>query len=859
MERRHAERLNLFTFKLLELPVKTFRNYLIANFCALVPLWYVAFGWMPDQVRIYMRGQEAPGAISANGTGILGEYYDDWRGGREFRFYLRAEMEWKDLVFHFPGASGAGGVERVELQKWKVLSLGKAGSGLVKSGQGAHEYVFMNPRFDSVGFARGKVIWVFAALEVLLAILSWWSARRCHVESWKDLLPPTLALTLALTLLTQVALPVQSYWANRASYPYSSGELMEAIAWRFAWTSVLGIAAVASLARWFGRRVFDCIFSLAVCIYLEAGILSKGLATLNGDVFLLQNRTRALWDAAVWAAVFATVALAHSHLRNRYVLASLCLGAMVGASMFDTRHEKLADQRKLIVHDFVPFDRVIHSVVYSTNRNVMVFVVDSLEREQAHAIMEDSEAGPKLREQFRGFTEYTNNVGALPQTLVAIPNLLTGRYPDGTSSMADYSWSCYGPESVLADFLAMGGDVFMTTPGLGCGYTTRTNEMSVQMKDRGSVLERPGNGGEAWSIRDFTRWRCLPFVAKATFSELMGIAHNAEDFKEWGVYPELEKARIEPCSSGTFLWVHTEGVHVPIALNRRGEMLPTEDHSDRGCVELGVFIMGKLGDLMDSYRESGLYDQSTILVLGDHGGHKERKYIQDKKAGRLPGNARPALWVKPAGSTHDFQTCALPTSHAKIADLLRASAREDISEEDIASFLSCDKRIYRRIALLGGDWTDWVVKADGSFAVETHQNTFSTQDKQHPLQCGHSYSLNWRKLKTLDVDCTFRGAGIAGFPFLHRDNHKMSIEFRVPDAEKRYALRLELHDAEIGTLRFRCDVSGADWKEFPIRPHGIIVVEGVTADSTGMARILCERAAGPAADVAFASLTLFED
>ena len=64
------------------------------------------------------------------------------------------------------------------------------------------------------------------------------------------------------------------------------------------------------------------------------------------------------------------------------------------------------------MNDFSPIETVIRSVTYSTNRNVMVFVIDSLEREQAHAIMEDAEAGPELREKFRGFTEFTNNVGA---------------------------------------------------------------------------------------------------------------------------------------------------------------------------------------------------------------------------------------------------------------------------------------------------------------------------------------------------------------------------------------------------------------------------------------------------------------
>lgn len=837
--------------------LKSVRNFAMANVLAVFPLLWAVLGWMPDQVKVRMRGwEEAPGSIMAKGVALAGEEYGEWSGGRVFRFYLRAGMEWKDLVFRFPGASGIDAVERVELQKWKLLSLGKRGNGLTERGPGTTEYVFPNPRFDLVGVAGGKVAWALAALELLLAVLSWWCARRHQEESWKKLLPPAIAVVLALTLLTQVALPIQSYWANRASYPFSFGALAVAVSGRFAWMSALGIVAVTLLSRCFGRWVFGMVFALAVCIYLESGILSNGLANLNGDVFLLQDRTRAMWDAAVWTTVFAGVLAVHPFLRKRYVLASLCLMLMVGASMFDTKHENLADKSKLIVHDFVPIDTVIRNVTYSTNRNVMVFILDSLEREQAHAIMEDPEAGPKLREQFRGFTEYTNNVGALPQTLIAVPNLLTGRYPDGTESIADYAWSCYGQESALRDFLEIGYDVFVTTPGLGCGFATRTSGATARTEMGCSVLGRSGNGGDVWSVRNFTRWRYMPFAAKASVSSLTVLANGFEEPREWGLYPELDQATTSPDCRGTFLLVHTEGVHVPIRWNRFGEMLSQLDDSEEACLEMGVFIMGKLGDLMDSFRDKGVYDNSLIVVLGDHGEHKNRKFLQDKMNGCLPRNARPCLWVKPVGSTHGFISCEVPSGHAQMADLLKVAARKELSEENIKDILQADQRIYRRMALPGNRWTQWTVNRDGSFIVAEGQKSFSTGDTANPLQCGYKYPLLVRRMEKLHVDFAFQNMDNDGYPCLLRDTHAASIELRVPDISRQYVLRMELYDTEGGSLRFRSDTPGAEWEEFPVRPHGEIVVHNVAADASGIARVLFERAAGPDIDVAFTSLML---
>ena len=842
---------------------KVFRNFVVANLFAVLPLLGVLLGWLPDQVMIRMRGwNEAPGAILANGAALAGKDYGEWRGGRVFQFYLQSGMRWSDLVFRFPGETGIDAVERVELQKWKLLSLGKKGSELRERDAGTAEYVFPDPEFDYVSFVGEKECWGVAGLELLLVILSWWCARRHQEEKWKTLLLPAMAVALALMLLTQVALPIQSYWANRASYPFSFGVLAGALAWRFAWMSALGIVAATLLARCFGRGGVGVILALAVCVYLEAGILSNGLANLNGDLFLLHDRTRALWDAVVWAGVFAVILAAHPVLRRHYVLASLCLTVMVGASMLDTRHEKLADKSNLVIHDFMSVDTVIRSVAYSTNRNVMVFIIDSLEREQAHAIMEDPEAGAKLREQFAGFIEYTNNVGALPQTLLAVPNLLTGRYPDGSTAIADYVWSCYGPESVLKDYLETGQDVFLTTPALGCGYGTRAKGTDDLSGGTTSVLDCIGNGGGGWSIRNVTRWRAMPFAAKASVSFHTSIADGSGDLREWAVFPELARASVDSKATGTFLVVHTEGVHVPAQWNRRGEMLPAGDDSDQGAVEQGVFVMDQLGKLMDSFRAKGIYDNSLILVLGDHGEHQEAKFRQDRLSGRLPRNARPCLWVKPMGSKYDFRADDGPTSLARVAELLRTAGREVLSEEAIGGILQSDKRLYRRMAVLEGGWTDWIVEPDGSFEVEEHKRDLAAKEEHRPLQCGRNYPLYWQRLKDFDADFSCRNlVGREGYFVLLKDTHDAGFEFRVPVSDKRYVLRVRGRPsgAAGGSLRFRCDAPGSEWEVFPVRPHAEVAVHGVVADSAGIARVEFERASGPDVDVTFTSLMLEEE
>ena len=835
-------------------------NFIIVNICGLFPILWVGFGWMPDQVKIYMRGtEELPGAIVTDGTALLAEDYGLWANGRLFRFYMRGWMDWKGLSFRFPGKTGTQSVDRIVLEKWKLVALGKAGSELKKKEGTADEYIFDNPRFDTVGLARGKVTWTLGVVELMLLGMSWVAARR-HPEAWKSLWPSVVCMALVATTLMEVVLPIQSYLANRIDYPFSPNSLVAPISVRFVLAGMLSIVSIGLLTRCFGRWILGVVFAFSICVYLESGILSNGLASLNGDILFLLNRTRMLWDALVWCGVFVLVMGLHSFLRSRYVMASLCLAVMVAASMLDTRREKVADKSQLIVEGFVPCDTVIQNVVYSTNHNVMVFILDSLEREQAHAIMNDSEAGAQLRNSFRGFTEYTNNVGALPNTVLAVPNMLTGHYPDGLEDMVDYVWSCYGENSALRNQLEAGHDVFITTPALHCGYASRRDETRESGKPTMSSLDITGNGGTTWSIRDFSRWRWMPFCTKASCAGLTMIASGSGEQRECGIYPILSQGKIDSTSSGTFLFVHTDGIHYPISQNRHGEMLATSDDSDHAAIELGIFLMNTLADLMEKYREMGIYDQSTILVLGDHGNHGREQNFRDRQEGRIPRNGRPCLWVKPAWSDHEFATSSLPTSHAKLADFFKRLAKGPLSEDETNEVLLSDKRVFRLIGLWGASWTDWVVDANGTFTKLDQQRSLDSETLKRPLKCGRHYPLQMRDATVkIDADFSFMTDEGGGGPILWRHSQRLTIDLLVPDASKKYALHLWLFDSKGGIIRFRDGATEAAGIEVSVEPSKEIVVRGLTASPSGVARVICERVSGPNVDVAFNTLMLEED
>lgn len=843
------------------------RNFAVANICVVLPLLWIALGWMPDQVKIAMRGGESAPCITADGLVLQGEALGEWKDGIVWRFYLREGMEWKELAFLLPEGKGVADVDRVDLQKWKLILLGKAGTELEATEEWQNGWRFANPKFERAGFASRSVAGGLAGFEVVLLGIAWLFAVRRHDEKWKKLLPSATLTALTLTVLMQVALPIQSYWANQSSYPFVFGALARAVALRFFWMFVLTTAAVSLLTRCFGRWVLGTMLAFAVCVYLESGILSAGLPDLNGDWWFFQNRTRALWDAAVWASVFVVFAALHPVIKKRYGLVAVCLSVMVGASMFDVKREEQADTSKLIVHDFASIETVIRSVTYSTNRNVLLFVIDSLEREQAHAIMEDPVTGPELREKFIGFTEYLDNVGAGHNSLIGVANLFTGNYPENLDGLFDFFTSVYSSQSALLDYLDEGSDVYLATEALGYGYCnhqdTPKGRGQVSVPPRG-CFKTPGQDGQGWTLSGIARFRWLPFAAKAQYAYLSERSMPEPDFNlhEWVVYPLLKEADIQS-EKGTLVFVHTHGVHGPILYNRDGKRLPQVGSGDEACKEIGMFVMRQLADLFDDYREKGIYDKSLIVVLADHGTQGDNQLPSET----LPKNGRPFLWVKPDDSRHDFKSSNLPTSHARVSALLREASRKTLSEDEVEKLLQSPRRKYRNLhGGVGPEWEDWIVDDDGRIEHSSGKLKAGTSGQLRPLALARHYSLDKGSMVKSKVDVEFQNTMFWDTPTLLYDTPTVKFRFRVPEAGKRYSLHLVLkytnagQEDEPGTcMMFRQANRKADWQRCPIDYHVTFELHGLIPEQDGLVEIEGERETGFLSRVHFIQLMLEEE
>ena len=560
--------------------------------------------------------------------------------------------------------------------------------------------------------------------------------------------------------------------------------------------------------------------------------------------------------------MFAAFAGLHPWLKRRYGTAALAACALFASSLLDVRVEPETDASRLMVKDFSPTETVIRSVKYSPDRNVLVFAIDSLAREAAHQIIEDPVDGPGLKERFYGFTEYLENVGAGYPSLFAVANLFTGDYPPD-ADIFDYFVSVYADRSVLKDYREGGWEIAMATESLGYGYCTHPVDAPAR-DGRPNGFRAPGTEQKAWTLDRVDRFRCLPFALKAPYAEDVEWDTPLAEFapKEWTVYPILRDAELLPPGRGSFVFVHTDGVHNPVRYDRDGMVLPETDNSEAGCVEMGIWLLKLLGDVFDVYREKGIYDKSTIIVMADHGPHVGGEEGDNP----LPARGRPFLWIKPAGADHPFRTSHAPTGHGQLVQVLRAASRKAPSDGEIEAMLQADVRRFMYLrGDMGPEYAEFKVDREGNVEVLSGVLAQSL-DAMRPPELRRRYSLDREEMgrNNLDIACH----DIEFWPCPKWASHRSGCSFflRAPDPAKRYALTLSLYNRKPGFMPAPDDVVECrqpnrpeEWTTFHPLKRMEVVLHGLVPDADGKLELEFRRGPTFQMDVFIQSLMLEEE
>ena len=535
---------------------------------------------------------------------------------------------------------------------------------------------------------------VFGCLNLCVFLLCLFLPVRDCGE--KKSLLVSVAVAFAFAYFIGIILPLQSYLVNRSMYDFGVGDFAcESLA-IFAALFVCSFVSMAFFRRWFGFLPHLIIIAFLAYEYLETGILSSWLPSLNGETSFLVNPRFARLDTFILGFILIVVIGCYRWLKGHVMLCALVVVAMSTISLFDVKQERQSSESSPLEAGFMPKFDVAKCAEYSAGRNVFCFILDSVMAEPAtEAVRRDAE----LRRMFKGFVDYDNNVGMHEFTMRGLPGLMTGQYFEPGMREEDYAASIFSTNSFVYAFARKDYPVYFIPSLLSCGYTNRGK---AQEKDKTSSQTaahpffKRVDCNPGLSLAQVVRFRMTPFMLKRMVMAITmaGSSYHSPIHSESALFPMLGNAPISSNVTDPTLHVyHTEGTHYPINIDDNGLLLPSPDNTFEGAVRYTRYILKQLAMLMKRLQERGLYDRSMIVVAADHGNPIDvtPKHPQGYTA---PGRAFPILWVKPEGNQEAFKVSDLATSHVKIAALMREAVDSPLDVARINAILYEPSRLY---------------------------------------------------------------------------------------------------------------------------------------------------------------------
>lgn len=240
----------------------------------------------------------------------------------------------------------------------------------------------------------------------------------------------------------------------------------------------------------------------------------------------------------------------------------------------------------------------------SSNKNLIIFLVDRLDSRYVDNALSNT---PEVFDSLTGFTYFDDHISLYGRTFPSVTYMLTGVENDFSQKREDYFRSAY-QNSEFLNVLKQNN------------YKIKIYTDSYYAYTDASIMGRYASNLSENETDKFTTDQKFVY----------DLVNNSE------FYLDNE--------NNNFSFIHIQGCHMPNVYDESFNDMG-EDHPDRWNELVAINTsMQIINVYIEELKARGLYNDSTIIIVGDHAAA-----ISDKK--ELSGVRRTALLVKPAGQS----------------------------------------------------------------------------------------------------------------------------------------------------------------------------------------------------------------
>ncbi len=473
-----------------------------------------------------------------------------------------------------------------------------------------------------------------------------------------------ILLIYALCFMLTLFSPLNTYLAAYDSYWFSFQQMFPILLTAHIILLVVGIGIAILFSK---LRIHNFLYAVLVGIlfflYIQGNYIPRNYGVLNGETIDWGAYSGyAIASIVLIVVSIILVMLLISKLKNmlfqigRYfsmfliAIQYITLGVLLlqaGTNIMGIQEEKAC-----IITDEGLLE-------YSEEGNVVVFVLDTFDSLYMQTILNGNEEYQAL---FEDFIYYPNTVGAYSTTKCSLPFILTGKWYENNQEYEEYIENAYKDNELYKTLEEKGYsvEIYAADPD----FVNAQNCLATNVREGRYILE---------DILEFLKieyklslFQYMPHQAKRffmveteEFENLRAIQTDETDVQayNWSIQKfysllcnnELDTSR----DKKTFKVYHLDGVHPSYSFGKDLKTDKNQKYDVYDEVE-GNFTFLQL--YFNRLKESGLYDDTTVIIMADHG--------------YLNYNQNALFMVKNANEKHDLRISQAPMSYEYFDDFL---------------------------------------------------------------------------------------------------------------------------------------------------------------------------------------------
>ena len=475
-------------------------------------------------------------------------------------------------------------------------------------------------------------------------------------------------IAISTCFLLFVYAPTELFLTNQSSFWFTLYTMLPAVLRTFAVTVLASV-----LLLFFCNLISHTLYQIAsagfallmICSYIQGTFLIFGLPGLDGlAIDWNQYQASRYKSIGLWIIMLIVfiVLIRIFHLRKFLKAAgivSFCMALMLLVTLFTLSLSSRDSLNKDVLTATTE-----NMFEMSEDTNFIILLLDAVDAPTLNQMIADGKM-EGLEDTFEDFTYYTNTVGAYSCTKHAVPYILSGFWYENDRTYNDYLNTVFKESPV---FQALENDSYRM--GL---YDSELNPTAEGNLDRFENMQPVR--AEVTSYFRFAKLlvklggiKFAPYDLKPycyaiayNFGKIRKLPDSYDfDVFAWGdrtFYDDLQTTEITTTSEKCFRFIHLEGAHAPFCYDKDLNIVESSDYPT--CIQASM-------TLTDSYlkklKEAGVYDNSVIIVMADHGFNSE---LSDE--GRtFEARQNPILFVKGVGEHHPYTTSDIPLSFSDL-------------------------------------------------------------------------------------------------------------------------------------------------------------------------------------------------